>query len=389
MHHERGGRLDFRFADGLRALAALAVVLYHSYLSTGRRGEAQEHLGGPFQLLELGNLAVAVFIVLSGFVLMLPVARTDGFTFRGGTAEFLRRRARRILPPYYAALALYALLITFVPVFHRPHGTVWDSKTSFSAADLGSHLVLVHNLRRDWSFKIDGPMWSVATEFQIYLIMPLILLPLWRRLRPLEATIAAMLLGWAIRLVFPEWGPGHLWYVGLFAMGMFAAHVAVRGVHVPGLGWLTLAAGAAVSAGLVVWMDAVNHYFYLSEPAVGVAVALLLAWLAQRSMQGRLTVAHRLLQWRPLVWLGLWSYSLYLIHDPLLSAGNAMFLRFDMGIGARFALELGVVLPLAAAAGYLFHRAVERRFLNTHQRRTEHETPAREPVLSEPVHVTV
>jgi peptidoglycan/LPS O-acetylase OafA/YrhL len=377
-------RVDFRFADGLRALAAVAVVIYHAYLGTGRRGQAQAELGGAYRLLGLGNLAVAVFIVLSGFVLMLPVARTGDYTLRGGTAQFLRRRARRILPPYYAALALFALLISTVPVFNRPNGSIWDAKTSFTASDLTAHLFLVHNLRREWSFKIDGPMWSVATEVQIYLLMPLLLLPLWRRLRPLEATIVAVCIGWAIRVALPGLGPAHLWYIGLFAMGMLAADVAVRRVRIPGLGWWTAAVCGCLAGWLVVNRDEVGHHFYLSEPAVGVAVALLLAWLAQRSLAGRPTPVHRALQCRPLVWLGLWSYSLYLIHDPLLSVGNALLLPWDIGIHTRFALEVGVVVPLAAAAAYLFHLAVERRFLNTHQRRVEAHSPVREPALSEP-----
>ena len=92
-------RLEFAFADGLRALAALTITLLHAYLFTGRSHQVRYGLPRVFRVFELGDLAVPIFIVLSGFVLMLPVARTDAFDFRTGHWAFFRRRARRLLPP--------------------------------------------------------------------------------------------------------------------------------------------------------------------------------------------------------------------------------------------------------------------------------------------------
>ena len=78
------GQGAFAFADGLRGLAAVGVVLFHTYTYTGLSGENQQ-LPLLFKLLNLGDYAVAVFIVLSGFVLMLPVAQTSALSLRGGT----------------------------------------------------------------------------------------------------------------------------------------------------------------------------------------------------------------------------------------------------------------------------------------------------------------
>src|SRR5689334_14181642 len=100
------------YLDGLRALAALFVLFCHALQSPwpyiySRYPPPALHLFTGW--LYHGHFAVDVFIVLSGFCLMLPVVRGDG-TLRGGAKRFFRRRARRILPTYYGALAFSLIL---------------------------------------------------------------------------------------------------------------------------------------------------------------------------------------------------------------------------------------------------------------------------------------
>lgn len=87
----------YPFLDSIRGLAAVYVVLYHltngCYRTTGQ-----------YKWAQLGHYSVSVFIVLSGFCLMLPVAVNQTRTFPSGLSVFIKRRARRVLPPYYAAL---------------------------------------------------------------------------------------------------------------------------------------------------------------------------------------------------------------------------------------------------------------------------------------------
>src|SRR4051794_40542870 len=93
--------LQLNFLDGLRGLSALYVAAYHAFLFTGHAGDAEKHLPVIGWFLLYGYLGVPVFIVLSGFVLMLPVvSRGRGLELPGGARKFIRRRARRILPPY-------------------------------------------------------------------------------------------------------------------------------------------------------------------------------------------------------------------------------------------------------------------------------------------------
>src|SRR4051794_28800194 len=146
-------RLDF--LDGLRGLSALYVVLHHasSEVMGGRLSRLGEAVRG---LLRHGHFAVAVFIVLSGYCLMRPVVRDPSGRVRGGLVAFFRRRARRILPSYYAALALCWLLIAIFPGLQRPDRVRWDrALPAFEPGVVASHLLLVHNLDERWMFKVD------------------------------------------------------------------------------------------------------------------------------------------------------------------------------------------------------------------------------------------
>lgn len=362
-------RVSFEFADGIRAIAAIGVALFHTYTYTGF-SEQNQQLPAFFKVLNLGDFAVAVFIVLSGFVLMLPVAATPDLSLRGGQRAFLKRRARRILPPYYAAIVGYLVLILLVPGLNEETGTAWDSKVPVTVGGVVSHALMIHNLSPDWVYQIDGPAWSVATEWQIYFAMPFLLLPLWRRFGGRVAVLAAILLGWAVHFLVPQADVAHFWFVGLFALGMAAGWyvrrglVQVRGSYVVA-GLLVTLVPAAAAFGLV------HRFAWLSETAVGAAVALLLVWMGQRSSRTKKTWAHRLLECRPLVLVGNWSYSLYLIHSPIIGIANLILLPVPMPLVARFALLACVALPVAAGISYGFHRLIERRFMTGHQRRVQ------------------
>ena len=130
---------------------------------------------------------------------MLPVARSaDGALRRRVESSIFRRRAWRILPPYYATLVCLAALIALIP------GLPWElSFAAWTPGVIASHLFLLHNLRSSWTGKIDPPMWSVATEWQIYFVFALFLLPLWRRFGNALTMLAAFGLGLAPHFLLP------------------------------------------------------------------------------------------------------------------------------------------------------------------------------------------
>jgi peptidoglycan/LPS O-acetylase OafA/YrhL len=354
-------------------LAALYVVLHHAALEVS--GSALGHGGELIRgVLRHGHFAVAVFIVLSGYCLMRPVAGDPAGRIRGGTLGYLGRRARRILPPYYAALVLCWLLIGLVPALQRLDRVRWDrALPAFGPGVVVSHLLLVHNLDERWIFKIDPPLWSVATEVQIYLLFPG-LLAVWRRHGRGAAVATAFAAGGAIAALGGWLGNPSLaklcpWYLGLFALGMAGAldGAARPGrSRSPGSPWM---AGILTAAAVVLaWQAArqgADAAVMLADLLVGAAATGLIVGCArqiERGAAGALERVVHLLRSRGAVTLGSFSYSLYLIHFPLLALiGHALRAR-GWGAELRLAAMILAATPLCALAAFLFHLAFERPF---------------------------
>jgi peptidoglycan/LPS O-acetylase OafA/YrhL len=369
-HSPAAGRLAF--LDGLRGLAALYVVLHHAALEvTGASSSRVVETGRG--LLRHGHFAVAVFIVLSGYCLMRPVAGDPAGRLRGGLRSYLGRRARRILPPYYAALGLCWLLIALVPGLDRPGHVRWDrALPAFEPGVVVSHLMLIHNLDERWIFKVDPPLWSVATEWQIYLIFPA-LLALWRRQGMAVTVAAAFAVGGAVAALAGVTGHRALtqlcpWYAGLFALGMAGA---VTGRHPAGVGGkpgrpstLAVLLGflAMVLAGLAAGRGA-DAPVIVADLLVGAAATRLIRGCARQAGAGAgggWAAVRWVLESRPAAGLGSVSYSLYLIHFPILALFGRQALCGSGGVEARLGMMLIVAPAFCVLAACMFRRVFER-----------------------------
>jgi len=220
-------RPHLSYLDGLRGLAALWVVLYHFVgfnVPALHTAAARTALG----FLVHGQLAVSIFIVLSGYVLMLPVSQSRDGTFRGGLKRFALKRARRIVPAYWAAL-VFAIALQLFSSDGKAllHGhTSPELATNLSPASVTLHALLLHNLTNATNKSISGPFWSVAAEWDIYAIFALVLLPVWRRFGRISAVLLAFVLGFApLCLLAPtaNFAWTSPWFIGLFALGMATA----------------------------------------------------------------------------------------------------------------------------------------------------------------------
>lgn len=376
-------RLRLDYLDGLRGLAALYVVLHHAYYGLTAEASLPPLAAHLTYWLYLGRSAVDIFIVLSGYCLMLPVVRAG--RLRGSFADFMRRRARRILPPYYAALFLVLLAIALLPPLHDSYpNALWNEAfPAFTPGVIASHLLLIHNFASAWHSKIDYPMWSVATEWQIYFLFPLVLLPIWRRWGSAAAIAAAFVLGLVpLFLFYGRFSGVSPQFLGLFALGMGAADVnfsprpalARWRERLPwgGLSAALLAVLVWVSFQRSSWPEAVAGKDILVGGATACLLVACTRFLTRRhetatdqsANRGRSPLALRLMESRPAVMLGTFSYSLYLIHAPVLAlcqwAIRPLHLPPTLGLGVMLA---GGV-PLALAASYLFHLVFEQPFLS-------------------------
>jgi peptidoglycan/LPS O-acetylase OafA/YrhL len=374
----------FEYLDGLRGLSALLVVFYHGMLFTGH---SNEYLLSSFNVvtyaLSFGHFSVSVFIVLSGFCLCIPVALSNDKLLKGGFKRYITRRFRRIVPPYYVAIALFLTLIAVLPILQTSQNTAWDSKIPITWQSIASHLLLVHNFSTDWIYKIDGPMWSVATEWQIYFIFP-VLIVLWKKFGVGASISFAIILGFILNLNLRYLHPG---YLGLFAMGMAASIISfssderiVRFKSIFNWRLLSKLAVVGILIGLPVLRYKAINVYYL-ENYVGILVSVVLInFTAVELNNSKQPLMLKLFNARASVKLGQFSYSIYLIHSPLLGLFNLLLLNYSLTINMRMTIMFSVFIPISVGFSYIFYYFIESKFTNSHLKKTEQKVL--HPVLS-------
>jgi peptidoglycan/LPS O-acetylase OafA/YrhL len=342
--------------DGIRGLAALYVVFYHIFLRAWSGYPGANHAPFWATLLSYGRGAVAMFIVLSGFSLGLGPARS-GWQFKS-IATYARRRAWRILPPYWAAL-VFSLLVSWY-VLAQPGSAVPNGKS-----------VVVYGLLVQDVFAVGSPnraFWSIAIEAQLYVLLPLLLLLVRRVSAPAMVGLVA-----AIVVTIGVLGP-HVALMNtalvkftpdlavLFAVGLLAAGIVTAGERARSRPWAGYALAAAVPPiVLMVVRGSVWSYFNLFwldlawAPAIGcflAAVAVSRPRFVVRFLNSRMPRS-----------LGSCSYSLYLTHAPIVIAVSYGLVLGRVTPGApMFFVLVAILLPLTVCFARLFAAVFEIPF---------------------------
>lgn len=362
--------------DGLRALAAFAVVAHHVGFDTGTTTHSRFGV-----ILEQLDIGVAVFFVLSGFLLGAPfVQRILDDRPIDGIGRFWLRRAARIYPAYW-------LVLTVMVVFL---GTSIDSLYQFVA-----YYGLVQIYDADLFFGGMVQAWTLCTELAFYAVLPLIAITakfMVRRLKRISADNALLagcvllyLASTAWRLAMYGFHPSFgrialLWLPGqldLFALGLGLAVVRARAnrderfnqrvqafVRMPALWWAAAVAVFTFTcvAGLLRPIVPVGTPFtfgdgteFSRQIAFGLFSLLLIAPIALRRSPDRIT--SMTLGSRPMVFLGVVSYGVYLWHKSLIAKVQEWF-----GWGffeGNFLVVFLMVSMLSTALAWLTHRWVE------------------------------
>ncbi|SOJ52888.1 hypothetical protein MSIMFB_00394 [Mycobacterium simulans] len=306
-----GGTRSFLPAvEGMRACAAMGVVVTHVAFQTGHSSGVTGRLFGRF------DLAVAVFFALSGFLLWRGhAAAARGSGTRPRTGHYLRSRVIRIMPAYLVAVVV---ILSLLPDADHASLTVWLANLTLT--QIYVPLTLTAGLTQ---------MWSLSVEVSFYLALPVFAL-LARRL-PVPARVPAIAtlgaLSWAWSWVPLEGGPGAnpmTWppaFFSWFAAGMLLAEWAYDPIGLPHrwarrrlpmaviavLAYLVAASPLAGPAGLVQGTS--------TQFAVKTAMGSLVAFaLVAPLVLDRPDTPHRLLGSTGMVTLGRWSYGLFIWH---------------------------------------------------------------------------
>ncbi|UUY05045.1 acyltransferase [Svornostia abyssi] len=212
-----------RYLDGLRGLAALQVILHHTYLTVYPLDQGVYPTGLTklaTSSMMISGLGVTVFIVLSGYALSMSAHRR-GWALPGGTMPFLRRRARRLLPVYYVVLAVS--LVLGLTVLSEETGAHWDISVPFSGLDVLGHLLVLQDVIGQ-PYAINHPLWSIALTFHLYLLFPVLLacavrwgigrVAVWALALTTPIAVAAFMTPGSVLIL------RQLQFVGVFAAGM-------------------------------------------------------------------------------------------------------------------------------------------------------------------------
>lgn len=394
-----GGPGEITALDGLRALAALSVMFFHSYhFVTDHVFIAGHDIGF---LWNYGQSGVHLFFVLSGFLLFTPFARAmlNGRPLPS-VKRFFQRRALRILPAYYACLAI--LVVAQYGAFTSPAGL----------ANIGLHLVMLHDDVPAINRAINGPFWTLAIEAQFYVVLPIFAWAISRfvgatrsRWRVVVGVLAVLVGALALRSVDEvvqnrlERVPGVVGiaaklfvhatlgtqgkYLEVFALGMLcsvlylAAQEESRRLRrqLPLIGAAMIGAALVAMVGLAhlqMRQDILTPPWYVLTHATDPLVigGPLLAGMPYAALTLGVLWAPRWLraifESPPLRFIGLISYSLYLWHLPILNiaARFAPALPLDTRIGFMILVGFVVAVPVA----YLSYQLVERPFLARRRR---------------------
>jgi peptidoglycan/LPS O-acetylase OafA/YrhL len=358
------------FLDGLRGLAALYVMIGHArwLLWEGftdgykahpeRYGLAAKMLTYGAGVFRWGHEAVLFFFVLSGFVIHLRYARNlveHGET-RFAFGSYLGRRARRLYPPLILALLLTWCLDLVGRRLHLPavEGTTLYPLINQNIGHNHTVWTALRNLAFIMTpvFGSDGPLWSLNYEAYFYLLYPL-LLPLAGR-SSLAATFAVIALS-ALGFV-PGWPASLFWLRGvcqLMIVWWFGALLAERfcgrrNTSYRALGSLVLAFGL---------LRFLHGSGALSDIAAGIGFSGVISLCLARQEQSRSLAALEKLRA-----LGAMSYTLYVIHFPILVFMSGCLLNANGGLlpEGPFWATVGIAISLVAA--WFAHLAVERPF---------------------------
>ena len=364
--------------EGLRALAAVAVVLTHAGFLSGATG--RDVLPGFLARMDIG---VAVFFVLSGFLLYLPHARSvDRRAPSPPVRRYALRRAARLVPAWLVVLAATPVL---VPASRSASLEVWVA-----------NLLQLQSLRTEWDLPGLAQLWSLSTEVAFYLALPVLAVIVGGRARGrggrthVLALVVVAGLVWGFRFilaqgVLPE---GWSWVRTLpatgdwFVVGMVLAVIvvddhlraAVGGVvrsvpwHLYGLAaiglWVltTRLAGPYDLAAPTAWQSTVKHAGY----------TLVAGLVVVPSVLGARTVVSQVLSSRPLTYVGTISYGVFLWHLPVMfrvrdTLGLA---TFGGGFWMTVLLTLLVSSVLAAASWHLLEAPVQARVRHLTSRAT-------------------
>ena len=369
--------------DSLRGFSTILIVVSHTFFVSGYTVAHADSIGAYIDRL---NVGVAIFFVLSGFLIFRPFAHS---LIHGSplpkTRNYYLKRASRILPGYW--LALFAL-------------AAMGAVTNNNLSGLLRNVFLIHPFTVTGLFTGIRQAWTLAVEMSFYVVVPafayVFVRPTKRRNGPVSAStllkaLSFLFLGaYAFRLFIHQidfWflKTAHLWlpsHMDTLALGMGLAVLVEAPASAKTLlkvkNFIANHTGSFVVCSVFVWLISANinmaigfdtsefHIDLLCHFLYGIASVLLVAPFCVESQ----SLLVKAMSFRLFTWLGTISYGIYLWHMAFISdlflKGRLPYREFDGQVLIRFLVVLPASIAIASLSYYVLERptmrAINKRF---------------------------
>jgi len=308
--------------DGIRAIAVIAVILYHLNFTVY-----------DFKIFSGGFLGVDIFFVISGYLITSLILKeldhNNDFSF----ANFYLRRARRILP------ALYLVILVSIPIvlfFLRPADIVnFSNSILYSLFFLSNYYFYKNNTAYGDEFSLNIPFlhtWSLSVEEQFYLVLPIFLFIIYKFHKKKIFSFLIILI--FLSLIFSQWGSLYKhnfnFYFSITRAWELLVGSLIAFIHVrKNLQYNKKS--KEINSFLGLFLIFFSFFFFKTElvhpsfltltPVIGISLIILFS--------EKKTILYNYLSNKYLVFIGLISYSLYLWHYPLISFVKILEFSFD------------------------------------------------------------
>lgn len=344
----------FGSLDGLRAVSIAGVIWFHCWWGTPYFRQFNR-----IPVLRQGSMGVHVFFVISGFLITTLLLREEDRFGKISIRDFYMRRALRIWPVYYATIALYIVLMSILERGSRDH-------TFFHYLPYFLTYTYTWFISPKWPTGPFNLAWTLATEEQFYAFWPLVL----RFLR--GAWSSAVI----VALVLLRIAAGYHWTDSILPPGSLPTRIVLsisvaicfgvllaQALHseklfgllfsLLGKRWSALAAAVFTAACLYPLNPSQLASFFAMAALVGACVI--------REDNG----LNRLLRFRPITYMGVLSYGMYLLNSISIHAVEAALSATHLNYPL---LSFPLALGLAMAAAFVSYRYFESRFLQLKSR---------------------
>ncbi len=363
--------------DSLRGFSTILIVVYHtSFVS----GYTVAHANSSGAYIDRLNIGVAIFFVLSGFLIFRPFAHS---LIHGSplpkTRNYYLKRAARILPGYWLALFVLAGL---------------DALTIVNTSGFIRNVFIVHSFTEHNVFTGIRQAWTLAIEMSFYVVVPAFAYVFVRQARRRIASVSvvtllkalsALFLGaYAFRLFIHQtdfWflDTAHIWlpsHMDTLALGMGLAVLVEAPASAKTLSklknFIANHTSAFVVCSVFVWLISANinmaiglnrtefHIDLLGHFLYGIASVLLVAPFCVDSQ----SLLVKAMSFRLFTWLGTISYGIYLWHMAFLGGNFAEkympYTENDGQVLLRFLVVLPASIAIASLSYYVLERPIMR-----------------------------